>query len=328
MKYEEADVDGVDHSIFDTVALPELPVDHDHPLDHVDAETAAAMAAANIGVGVMPEPATVQYATGTVPTLPHAPEEGLHMAAVGYNPLQNEVRRSMPMPEVIIPPKWLSRYEELKQYKEMHGVTPCLSDPQNKQLNAWIRTQKQQYKMLQEGKPSHMSQLRIDLLNEIGFEWAGEKRDKFWHDRYHELVAFRAKHGTSRVPEKYDAAPQLHTWVSLQRRQLKIYKEGRTTKLTDERIRLLHEVGLESNIRNSSSWMDRFMELKRYKDEHGDCDVPQKWKVNPSLGRWVDNQKTQHQKLYDGKPTHLTIERIQLLVSIGFIWRVKNTGNC
>ncbi len=65
------------------------------------------------------------------------------------------------------------------------------------------------------------------------------------------------------------------------------------------------------------------MELKRYKDEKGTCDVPQKWKQNPSLGRWVDNQKTQHQKLYDGKPTHLTIERIQLLVSLGFNWRKK-----
>ena len=65
------------------------------------------------------------------------------------------------------------------------------------------------------------------------------------------------------------------------------------------------------------------MELKKYKDEFGDCEVPQKYKVNVSLGRWVDNQKTQHQKLYDGKPTHITIERIQLLVSIGFNFRKK-----
>ena len=47
----------------------------------------------------------------------------------------------------------------------------------------------------------------------------------------------------------------------------------------------------------------------------------QQYKENPSLGRWVDNQKTQHKKLYDGKPTHLTIERIQLLVGIGFQFR-------
>ncbi|KAL7538781.1 hypothetical protein ACHAXR_009317 [Thalassiosira sp. AJA248-18] len=226
------------------------------------------------------------------------------------------------MPEVMIPPKWLSRYEELKRYKEEHGDFNVPMDHEhNKQLNAWVKTQKQQYKMLYEGKPNHMSQARIDLLNEIGFIWSGEKRDKFWHDRYNELRAFHAKHGTTRIPDKYEAAPQLHTWVSLQRRQLKMCKDGRHTKLTEERIRMLEAVGLECNIRNSSTWMDRFMELKRYKDQYGDCNVPQKWKENPSLGRWVDNQKTQHKKLYDGKPTHLTIERIQLLVSLGFNWR-------
>jgi hypothetical protein len=61
--------------------------------------------------------------------------------------------------------------------------------------------------------------------------------------------------------------------------------------------------------------------IKAIKGRAGDCNVPQMWKDNVSLGRWVDNQKTQHQKLYCGKPTHLTIERIQLLVQIGFNWR-------
>ena len=115
--------------------------------------------------------------------------------------------------------------------------------------------------MLQEGKPNHMSQARINLLNEIDFEWTGEKRDKFWHDRYNELVDFHARYDTTRIPEKYTTAPQLHTWVSLQRRQLKMYREGEITKLTDERIRLLEAVGLECNIRNNSTWMDRFVSM-------------------------------------------------------------------
>jgi hypothetical protein len=63
------------------------------------------------------------------------------------------------------------------------------------------------------------------------------------------------------------------------------------------------------------------LELKEYKALHGNTAVPQKYIENPSLGRWVDNQKTQHKKLYDGKTTNLTIERIQLLVSIGFNFR-------
>mmetsp|Transcript_19236 Transcript_19236/g.39210 ORF Transcript_19236/g.39210 Transcript_19236/m.39210 type:complete len:106 (-) Transcript_19236:256-573(-) len=103
--------------------------------------------------------------------------------------------------------------------------------------------------------------------------------------------------------------------------QLKRYREGKKTKLTPERIALLEGLGLEHRIRNTCTWMERFLELKEFKEHHGNCNVPQKYKANPSLGRWVDNQKTQHKKLYEGKPTHLTIERIQLLVGLGFQWR-------
>lgn len=124
-----------------------------------------------------------------------------------------------------------------------------------------------EYKLCYEGKTSHISQLRIDMLNEIGFPWAGEKRDQFWNDRYQELVAFHAKTGTSRVPEKYDEAPQLHTWVSLQRRQLKLRKEGKPTKLTDERVALLEQVGLECKIRNVATWMDRFVSMNYFGGE-------------------------------------------------------------
>jgi len=262
--------------------------------------------------------------------------------------------RNVGMPEVLIPAKWLARYEELKRYKEEHGHTnvPQKYEP-NPQLGAWCRTQKQQMKLLQEGKPSHMSQGRLELLNQIGFEFTGEKRDKFWNDRYRELVEFHAKNnGSTRVPDKYEAAPQLNAWVALQRLQLKRYREGKKTKLTPERIALLEGLGLEHRIRNTCTWMERFvspisfdtifistlvilcnqplllscwlcvqLELKEFKEHHGNCNVPQKYKANPSLGRWVDNQKTQHKKLYEGKPTHLTIERIQLLVGLGFQWR-------
>ena len=261
--------------------------------------------------------------------------------------------KNIGMPETIIPSKWLTRYNELKRYKQDNGDCCVPQDsPQHKQLSAWVRTQKQQYKLMKEGKHCHMSQARVELLNEIDFEWSGAKREQFWKDRYNELVLFHSKHDHTRVPEKYPAAPKLHSWVSLQRRQLKLRKEGKKNKLTDERLKLLEVLGIEHQIRNTATWMDRFAELKgklfvvslrtiphlshcshtpyiyiltlfylEYKEKHGDCNVPQKYGDNPSLGRWVDNQKTQHQKLYEGKTTHLTIERIQLLAGIGFDFR-------
>ena len=63
---------------------------------------------------------------------------------------------------------------------------------------------------------------------------------------------------TMRVPEN-DRAPRLHDWVSLQRRQMKLWREGRPTRLTEDRMRLLKDIGLECNIHNHSTWMDRFV---------------------------------------------------------------------
>ena len=116
-----------------------------------------------------------------------------------------------------------------------------------------------------------MSQVRIDLLTEVGFEWSGEKRDKFWNERYAELEAYHAKNGNCRVTNIEN--PQLHTWLSLQRRQLRLYKESKPSKLTTERAGKLEAIGLEYQIRNVSTWMDRFMELKRYKERKGDTKV-------------------------------------------------------
>lgn len=116
-------------------------------------------------------------------------------------------------------PPIFTQQEELKRFHATYGHCNVPQKyEENKQLGAWVRTQKQQYKLLAEGKPSHMSQARIELLNELGFEWSGEKRDKFWSERYAELMDFQQKHNSTRVPDKYPEAPQLHSWVSLQRR--------------------------------------------------------------------------------------------------------------
>lgn len=110
--------------------------------------------------------------------MPGLPPVGA-VAAMPHIPLPHMYPRNIGMPEVIIPAKWLSRYEELKRYKQHHGDTNVPQKYEtNPQLGAWCRTQKQQMKLLQEGKPTHMSQARLELLNEIGFEFTGEKRDK------------------------------------------------------------------------------------------------------------------------------------------------------
>ena len=62
-------------------------------------------------------------------------------------------------------------------------------------------------------------------------------------------------------------------------------------------------------------------QLEEYKTEHGDCNVPTKYKHNTALGRWVSTQRSEFKKFQRGnKKAAIDSERICRLESIGFIW--------
>ena len=62
------------------------------------------------------------------------------------------------------------------------------------------------------------------------------------------------------------------------------------------------------------SWDERFQQLVEYKKQNGHCRVPQRYKANPQLGRWVNTQRKAYKK---GK---LSPEQIKSLEGIGFKW--------
>lgn len=61
-------------------------------------------------------------------------------------------------------------------------------------------------------------------------------------------------------------------------------------------------------------WDAMFDQLKEYKEKHGDCLVPQRYQENPKLGRWVNKQRENRERLPQ--------DRKELLESIGFVWSV------
>ena len=71
------------------------------------------------------------------------------------------------------------------------------------------------------------------------------------------------------------------------------------------------------------NWDEMYQQLQLYKNEHGNCYVPRKYKSNLSLGRWVATQRTQYQAKETGGRNSTTEKQIVMLDSIGFLW----TGN-
>jgi len=71
---------------------------------------------------------------------------------------------------------------------------------------------------------------------------------------------------------------------------------------------------------HSDGWHTRFEELKEYKETHGNCEVPQKYSPNLSLGLWVNKQRNEYSKRKKGKKSQMTEERESKLDRIGFRW--------
>ena len=102
---------------------------------------------------------------------------------------------------------------------------------------------------------------------------------------------------------------KLGSWVSSRRRG---YKNG---QLTPDRIDALNALGFiwdpfEDDYQRGLGY------LKAYKAEHGDCRVPLRFTTKDGfkLGKWVSRRRN------DYKIHRLTLDRIEALNALGFIW--------
>lgn len=105
-------------------------------------------------------------------------------------------------------------------------------------------------------------------LDAIGFDW--DPRTSRWNMMYQELKEFKALNGTTLVPH---ANCGLGCWVKRQQVQYTLYKSGSKSELTEDRVRLLNELGFVWS-RRSNTWNENFQRLKRWSEEHGSCNIP------------------------------------------------------
>mmetsp|Transcript_1548 Transcript_1548/g.2115 ORF Transcript_1548/g.2115 Transcript_1548/m.2115 type:complete len:326 (+) Transcript_1548:48-1025(+) len=67
---------------------------------------------------------------------------------------------------------WQERLNELLKFKQKYGhcVVPT-NFPENQTLATWVKFQRRQYKLFQQGQPSYMSASRMAVLEKYGFQW-------------------------------------------------------------------------------------------------------------------------------------------------------------
>jgi hypothetical protein len=142
--------------------------------------------------------------------------------------------------------------------------------------------------------------------------------DDEWMIRYRELCDYRQKHGSCSVPHNWENRP-LANWVKRQRYQFTLKHNDKHSALSDEREEVLTRLGFQWRL-NKTMWEDRFNELADFKDIHGHCNVPSRYAANQSLAIWVQSQRRQYKLFVQKTPSHMTMDRIKMLSSIGLEW--------
>ncbi len=140
-----------------------------------------------------------------------------------------------------------------------------------------------------------------------------------WMKKYELLKEYQKEHGNIDVPTNYEKdGIKLGQWLATQRQAHK--GQGKCT-ITPDQTKLLEELGINWQVYNNR-WNYYYEQLKEYKKQHGNIDVPKSYEQNGmELGKWLMRQR----RAYHGhKRYKITENQIQLLEELGMNWQVHD----
>jgi len=202
---------------------------------------------------------------------------------------------------------WMVQLEKLKEFKTKFGHCNVESGENSyARLFKWLARQRlNNYK-------GQLQAERVAMLDALGVEW-GSLWDAKWNAMYEQLKQYHTEHGNSDVPNDYEADQPLAEWVKAHRLQRK------KKTLSDEKIKLLDEIGFTWKHRDRGMWEDRLAEVVSFKEKHGHCNIPMSITDPPKLGAFINATRVQRNK------GTLSAERIAKLDEVGFVWQGQGT---
>jgi hypothetical protein len=153
---------------------------------------------------------------------------------------------------------WQKRFDELARFHRKHGHCNVPHNwAESPALSKWVKRQRYQCKLKNEGKHSTLTDERKNTLEKLGFAW-NSRHKAMWEQRLSELLEFKQLHGHCNVPSSYHKNHSLSVWVQCQRRQHKLFMaKSKQSHMNQERIEKLEAGGFLWNpgriIQKSSS---------------------------------------------------------------------------
>eukprot|EP00536_Pseudo-nitzschia_multiseries_P003110 jgi/Psemu1/301778/fgenesh1_kg.44_\ len=219
--------------------------------------------------------------------------------------------------------KWLNMYFKLLFYHQRHNTTTVSdSDGQgSSRLLKWTEEQRRFYRDLTTNSTSTktsgaamlntLTEHRIDLLNEINFDWANCHEDRTWDDMFNELSEYYENFNSTLISTSINE--RLGKWTILQRDKY----NGGSKDLDRQKITKLNMINFDWNATEDINWNAMMDRLEAYRRKHDTTIVPNHDGGDRPLANWVNNQRVKLGKYVineDGEyyDDHDLVERIAL----------------
>ena len=169
--------------------------------------------------------------------------------ATKYYCIENDMRTLQEysyLKQTTVGNKWYSRCEELMQFKQENGHCNVPHRcKKNKQLGAWVNTQRNKY------KNSLLSKEYIECLGKLGYEWSPRNKScQLWDQRYEELVKYKKINGHCNITKMYKENKNLAQWTLNQRYYFQNTREENQSALFVKRKERLIKIGYDSTYGN------------------------------------------------------------------------------
>lgn len=208
---------------------------------------------------------------------------------------------------------WMKWYRELESYAIIHGNPHVPRTHANTKLASWVWIQRLR-RDKPYGKVPKLTEEQVALLDKLGFQW--DVREEKWTEGFEQLKTFKTQHGHCEVGLVAGADDKLQNWVGVQR------SSKAQGKLDFERQAQLDALGFSwVGEMNDHKWDEMYQRLKAYHAQHGNADVPDRWKEDRKLAAWVGAQRQRRKK------EMISDEQIQLLDVLGFTWQRRERGS-
>jgi hypothetical protein len=198
------------------------------------------------------------------------------------------------------------RLSELADFRKIHGHcnVPLNCSGEITKLANWVKTQRRNYRLQQEGKTSSMTVSRLQKLESVGFEWQ---------------PCISRRQGTPKKANPEDSGDNDNVVINEE-----------DIDITTANTILGHEslIGIDDSDDSSvealpyraGDWVHSFKELRGYCRRNGQCTFRCQDPEYPELSKWVFSQRREYRRMVGGKDSVLTPDRVQAMESIGFVW--------